>query len=173
MSPEALEALREAGRIAAAARTWGASHIVAGARLREVCEGVEHEIQRRGGGLAFPTQSSRNEIAAHYCASPEDDTVYADGDLAKLDIGVHVDGWVVDTATTVSVGDRAELRPILRAAQAALEAAITAVSAGISVRRISATSPRPSVANGSMATTLPAHKRLIESSATLGIGGGP
>ena len=27
------------------------------------------------------------------------------GDLAKLDIGVHVDGWVVDTALTVNLGD--------------------------------------------------------------------
>ena len=139
MPPESLEALREAGQIASAARNWGARRVVAGARLREVCEGVEDEIRRRGAGLAFPAQSSRNEIAAHYCASPEDDTVYADGDLAKLDIGVHVDGWVVDTATTVSVGDRPELRPILEAARAALEAAIAAVSAGVPVRRISAT----------------------------------
>ena len=33
-----------------------------------MCEAVEDEITRRGGGLAFPAQSSRNEIAAHYCA---------------------------------------------------------------------------------------------------------
>ncbi len=95
----ALACLRAAGRIASAARERGARRIVAGARLRDVCEDVEEEIRRRGGGLAFPTQSSRNKIAAHYCPSPEDDTVYEDGDLAKLDIGVHVDGWVVDTAT--------------------------------------------------------------------------
>ena len=139
MSPETLAALREAGRIAAAARAWGAERIVAGARLREVCEGVEDEIRRRGGGIAFPVQSSRNEIAAHYCASPEDETRYADGDLAKLDIGVHVDGWVVDTATTVGVGDRPEQRPLLAAARTALEAAIAAIGPGVEVRRISAT----------------------------------
>ena len=57
-----------------------------------------------GGGLAFPVQSSRNHMAAHYCPWPDDPTAYQAGDLAKLDLGVHVDGWVVDTALTVNVG---------------------------------------------------------------------
>jgi len=123
--------------MASAAREAGARLIVAGAPLREVCEQVEHEITRRGGGLAFPVQSSRNEIAAHYCASPEDATVYADGDLAKLDLGVHVDGWVVDTALTVNVGDRPENRPFVEAARAALESAIATAGPGVAIRRVS------------------------------------
>lgn len=138
MAPDVLEALREAGRVAAAAREWGARQILAGARVREVCEGVDAEILRRGAGLAFPTQSSRNEVAAHYCASPEDETRYREGDLAKLDIGVHVDGWVVDTAVTVNVGDRPETRRMLEAARSALEAAIAAVTPGVAVARVSA-----------------------------------
>jgi methionyl aminopeptidase len=123
--------------VASAAREAGARLIVAGAALRDVSEQVEHEITRRGGGLAFPVQSSRNEIAAHYCASPEDSTVYVEGDLAKLDLGVHVDGWVVDTALTVNVGDRPENRPFVDAARAALESAIAAAGAGVAVRRLS------------------------------------
>lgn len=123
--------------MASAAREAGARLIVAGAALRDVSEQVEHEITRRGGGLAFPVQSSRNEIAAHYCASPEDTTVYVEGDLAKLDLGVHVDGWVVDTALTVNVGDRPENRPFVDAARAALESAIAAAGAGVAVRRLS------------------------------------
>ena len=123
--------------MASAAREVGARLIVAGAALRDVSEQVEHEITRRGGGLAFPVQSSRNEIAAHYCASPEDTTVYVEGDLAKLDLGVHVDGWVVDTALTVNVGDRSENRPFVDAAQAALESAIATAGAGVAVRRVS------------------------------------
>ena len=123
--------------MASAAREAGARLIVPGASLREVCEAVEREIARRGGGLAFPVQSSRNEIAAHYCASPDDATVYAEGDLAKLDLGVHVDGWVVDTALTVNVGDRPENRPFVEAARAALEAAIAAAGPGVPVRQLS------------------------------------
>ncbi|HSB60099.1 MAG TPA: type II methionyl aminopeptidase [Vicinamibacteria bacterium] len=135
MTAEVLAALREAGRVAAAAREMGARLIVPGAPLREVCEAVEDEIRRRGAGLAFPAQTSRNHVAAHYCPPPEDETVYAEGDLAKLDIGVQVDGWVVDTAATVSLGDQGRL---VDAARHALEAAIATAGPGVPIRRVSA-----------------------------------
>lgn len=142
MSPSGLPAdvlasLREAGRMAAAARDLGVRGIRSGAVLREVCEAVEEEIRRRGGGLAFPVQTSRNHVAAHYCPAPDSQETYADGDLAKLDVGVHVDGWVVDTAATVNVGDRPQGRPVVEAARAALEAAIAATHAGVEIRRLS------------------------------------
>ena len=132
-----LEKLREAGRVAASARDHGAALIVVGARLRDVCEAVEDEIRRLGAEPAFPTQSSRNEVAAHYCPSPEDTTVYAEGDLAKLDVGVHVDGYVVDTALTVNVGDVPQNRRLVSAARAALQAAIAVAGPGVEVRRLS------------------------------------
>ncbi len=119
-------------------RDAGARAIVAGARVRDVCESVEADIARHGGGIAFPVQSSRNHVAAHYCPAPDDETVYAHGDLAKLDIGVHVDGWVVDTALTVNVGDVPTLRAHVAAARAALDAAIATVKPGVEIRRISA-----------------------------------
>jgi methionyl aminopeptidase len=137
MSP-ALEALREAGRIASVVRELAASRIVAGALVRDVCQEADEEIVRRGGGAAFPTQSSRNEIAAHYCPSPTDETRYEAGDLAKLDLGVHVDGYVVDTALTVNVGDRPEGRPLVEAARAALDAAIATAKSDVPIRMISA-----------------------------------
>lgn len=133
-----LECLREAGRIASAARSFGAERVRPGASLREVCVAVEDEIHRRGGRLAFPVQSSRNHVAAHYCAAPDDPTAYEVGDLAKLDLGVHVDGWVVDTAVTVNVGDVLENQPLIDAAETALSAAIAAAGAGVPVRRLSA-----------------------------------
>jgi methionyl aminopeptidase len=138
LSPDVLDKLKEAGRVAAEAREAGARRIVAGAGVREVCVAVEEEIHRRGAQLAFPVQSSRNHVAAHYCPSPEDETTYADGDLAKLDIGVHVDGWVVDTALTVNVGDRPENRPLVRAAEEALRAAIAVLAPEVEVRAVSA-----------------------------------
>ncbi len=124
--------------MAAAARDFGAGLVVAGARLAEVCAAVEDFIRARGAHLAFPTQTSRNEVAAHYCPAPDEETVYADGDLAKLDVGVHVDGWVVDTAVTVNVGDRPENRRLVEAAQAALEAAISAAGPAVPIRLLSA-----------------------------------
>jgi methionyl aminopeptidase len=139
LSPEVLGSLREAGRVASAARDFGARLIVAGTRVRDVCQAVDEEIERHGAAPAFPTQSSRNELAAHYCPSPEDETAYAEGDLAKLDVGVHVDGWVVDTATTVSVGDVPGNRPYVEAARAALDGALALLAPGIEVRRVART----------------------------------
>jgi methionyl aminopeptidase len=138
LSTNNLGALREAGRVAAAARDFGAGRIVAGARLADVCSEVEEFIRARGAHLAFPTQTSRNEIAAHYCPAPDEETAYADGDLAKLDVGVHVDGWVVDTALTVNVGERPENRRLVEAARAALEAAIALAGPAVPIRILSA-----------------------------------
>ncbi len=135
---EALEALREAGRIASLAREHGASLVRPGGRLREVCEAVENFIKGRGGELAFPVQTSVNEVAAHDCPSPDDERVYAVGDLAKVDVGVHIDGYVVDTATTVEVGGPAAGAPLVLAARAALEAAIAAAGPGVPIWRLSA-----------------------------------
>jgi methionyl aminopeptidase len=103
-----------------------------------VCEAVEAFIKGRGGELAFPVQTSVNEVAAHDCPSPEDERVYAAGDLAKVDVGVHIDGYVVDTATTVEVGGPAGGPPLVEAARAALEAAIGAAGPGVPIWRLSA-----------------------------------
>jgi methionyl aminopeptidase len=108
-----------------------------GALLRDVCGAVEDDIRRRGGALAFPVQSSRNAVAAHYCPSPEETTVYAEGDLAKLDLGVHLDGWVVDTAVTVNVGGRPQNQPLVDAAAEALRDAISEAGPGVPIRRLS------------------------------------
>ena len=115
----------------------GAKLITPGASLRVVCETVEAEIERRGGKPAFPTQTSINAVAAHDCPTPDDDRTYQAGDLAKLDIGVHIDGWVVDTATTVNVGGTGNGR-MVEAARQALAAAIQACKPGIPVRDVSA-----------------------------------
>src|SRR6266568_5577011 len=138
LSPHALDCLRHAGRVAAEVRDEGARLIVAGARVGDVCAAVEEAIARRAAGCAFPVQSSRNDVAAHYCPAPADETRYAEGDLAKLDIGVHVDGWVVDTAVTVNVGDVPGHRRFVEAARAALEAAIQTAGPGVPVARVSA-----------------------------------
>ena len=121
---------------------------MAGAKVRDVCVAVEDEIHRQGGALAFPAQSSINHVAAHYCPSPHDETVYADGDLAKLDVGVHLDGWVVDTAVTVNVGGRQENRALVTAANEALQAAIAALEPGVEVRAVSSAIRRAITARG-------------------------
>ena len=102
-----------------------------------MCAAVEDEIARRGGRLAFPAQSSRNQVAAHYCPAPDDASSYAFGDLAKLDLGVHMDGYVVDTALTISVGGEPRGERLIEATRAALDGAIAAARAGVPVSELS------------------------------------
>jgi methionyl aminopeptidase len=82
-------------------------------------------------------QTSVNEVAAHDCPSPEDERTYASGDIVKLDVGVHVDGYVVDTATTVAVGATSP-PPLVIAARAALEAALQVAGPNVPIWRLSA-----------------------------------
>ena len=41
-------------------------------------DGHATSIRELGGGIAFPAQTSRNDIAAHYCPEEDDETVYED-----------------------------------------------------------------------------------------------
>ncbi|MFH0711296.1 MAG: type II methionyl aminopeptidase [Candidatus Aenigmatarchaeota archaeon] len=124
---------RKAGRISAEAMQYGASLIKVGASLLEVTEAVEKKIIELGGEFAFPPQISLNDVAAHYCAEPDDKVIFQKGDLAKLDCGAHVDGCVGDNAITVDLGDNAKL---VEASRKALDAAISIIKPGTTLGAI-------------------------------------
>ena len=134
----ALENYRRAGRIASECRSWAIEHIRPGATIRSVLEGVESLIRERGAEPGFPAQSSRNHVAAHYCSSPEDEQVYEEGDCVKVDIGVHVDGYIADTATTVDLSTDGRWTPLIKASSDALAAAIATVGVGVPVGEVGA-----------------------------------
>ena len=100
--------------------------------MLDVTEKVEAKIKELGGKLAFPTQLSCNEIAAHYCAFENDDIVFED-QLVCLDVGVHVDGCIGDNALTVDVsGNNKEL---LKASEEALKAATEVLSLCVKISK--------------------------------------
>ena len=133
MNPETLEIYRKAGRIAADARNWAAEVIKPGMLLRELQEGVEKRIRDAGALPSFPAQTSRNNIAAHYCSSPVDQSRYEEGDLVKIDLGAHIDGYPVDTGVSVDLSSDGRWRTLIGAASDALDAAIATVGNGVSV----------------------------------------
>lgn len=133
MDQQALESWRRAGRIASECREWAKANIQPGVRIRHVLESVESLIRERGAQPGFPAQSSRNSVAAHYCSSPEDDQLYQEGDCVKVDIGVHVDGYVADTAATVDLSTDKRWTPLIESARSALAAAIATVGDGVPV----------------------------------------
>ena len=122
--PEEADAFRAAGKIAGKARKLGATMIHPGIRLEEVILEVEAFIRSQGAGIGFPAQTSRNHVAAHYCPRPGDPSVYCENDVAKLDVGVVVDGYLADTAQTVHLGDDPRLKRLIDASASALAAAI-------------------------------------------------
>jgi len=113
------EKYRRAGRIAHQVRDEVAPTIKVGVRVLEICEKAEARILELGGQVAFPTNVSINEVAAHY-SSPEDDPmVVREGDIVKLDIGVHVDGYIADTAISISFNPA--LERLVQASREALD----------------------------------------------------
>jgi methionyl aminopeptidase len=117
-----LESYLKAGRIASEVRELARKKNHVGSTLFQICETVEAQIRERNGAPAFPVNVSLNEIAAHYTAEPNDQTEVVEGDVLKIDIGVHVDGYIADTAVTVCYDPKYEA--LVRAAEAALGEAV-------------------------------------------------
>jgi methionyl aminopeptidase len=125
---EILDNYTEAGVLACAILKRGSMMVTVGAGLLETVEAIEQMVTDEGAGLAFPLNVSFNEAAAHDTAVSGDERVFAAGDLIKLDLGVHLDGYIADTATTIDLGDHADL---VSASEQALAEAIRAVRPGV------------------------------------------
>jgi methionyl aminopeptidase len=54
-------------------------------------------------GMGFPTGLSLNNCVAHYTPNPgQKEIVLKSTDVMKVDFGVHINGWIVDSAFTMS-----------------------------------------------------------------------
>ncbi|MBI4154474.1 type II methionyl aminopeptidase [Candidatus Woesearchaeota archaeon] len=123
----------KAGKIAAECLEYGRKLIKVNVPLLKVAEDVEKKIYDLGGKPAFPVNLSINEIAAHFTPGIEDPIVFKEGDLVKLDVGVHVEGYIGDNACTIDLGKNSEL---VKASEEALKAALKIVRTGIRLREI-------------------------------------
>lgn len=106
----------------------------AGQSVLQLCEYGDQQLLDRTGkvfrkekevtkGIAFPTCVSVNNCICHY--SPlrsEADVSLADGDVVKLDIGAHVDGFIATAAHTLVVGATKEAKVTGRKADVVLAA---------------------------------------------------
>jgi len=119
-----------AGKIASEARDYGKDLIKSGVKLLDVAKNVELRITENGAGLAFPVNISINEIAAHFSPNHGDTLVFNKGDVVKLDVGAHIDGYIADTATTVEVGTN-DYDNLIRASSEALDNVIEFIKPGI------------------------------------------
>lgn len=62
-------------------------------------------------GVSFPTCISTNEVCGHFSPLPSENTTLKEGDVAKIDLGVHIDGCIALVAHTVVVGSTVATGP--------------------------------------------------------------
>ena len=132
MDREILEKYRSAGRILAEVLEEARQRVEVGAALLDVAEFVEGAIRSRGAQPAFPCNISLDRNAAHYTPSPNDKSVFGEN-MVKLDVGVHVDGYIADAAITVDLSGHEKLA---EASCAGLDAALELVGPGVSTATI-------------------------------------
>ncbi|MDR2203084.1 MAG: type II methionyl aminopeptidase [Nitrososphaerota archaeon] len=131
---EALEKFRLSGKILCEAREEMRGYIKEGMLVIDVCERAEGLIRSKGGVPAFPCNVSIDEVAAHYTSPPGDVSVIPVGSTVKVDMGVQVDGYVTDTAFTVSFNS--EGRSMTATAEFALKSVIDSICGDMSTGRI-------------------------------------
>lgn len=131
---ETLEYYRKAGEIASEVSKATSRIIKPGRKILDVCEEIEGMILQLGGKLAFPCNIGINEVTAHFTPSKETQDVIPDNSIVKIDLGVHVNGFIADTAITISLDPMYESLKL--ASEEALDVAIRNIKPGKKVSEI-------------------------------------
>jgi len=129
-----MEKYRRAGQILADVLKEARPRVETGAKLLDVANFVEEAIASKGALPAFPCNISLDRIAAHYTPTPDDALCFGEN-MVKLDVGVHVDGYIADAAITVDLGGHDRL---CEASRAALDAALEIIGPAVSTSQIGA-----------------------------------
>ena len=119
-SPAEVSSLRAAGDLAARALDAARAACVAGVTTADIDRAAHAAIEAGGGEALFlgyrgapsRTAAQRPAYPASTCISVNEELVHGvpsarvivGGDLVAIDVGVRLDGWCADTATTVAVG---------------------------------------------------------------------
>jgi methionyl aminopeptidase len=120
----------KAGRIAGQVLEYAKGIVAKDMRLIDLAESIERRIFDLGARPAFPVNLSINEMAAHYHPPVTDKTVIKEDDYVKIDVGVHVNGYIGDTAATVRLAGKDDL---IICSEKMLENALKAVRPGITI----------------------------------------
>ncbi len=134
LTSEQYQKHREAGEILSQVRTETVERVEVGASHLEIAEYAENRIRELGGEPAFPVNISIDEEAAHATPKIDDESTFGE-EMINVDIGVHIDGWLADTAVTIDLSGNPELA---EASEQALEAAIDVVEPGVETGEIGA-----------------------------------
>ncbi|MFB6255736.1 MAG: type II methionyl aminopeptidase [Haloplanus sp.] len=134
LDEETVEKYRQAGEALRTVLDEAAEMIEPGVTHLEVADYAEDRIYELADGPAFPVNISVDEEASHSTPARDDGTTFGE-EMVCLDVGVHVDGYIADAATTVDLSGNPEL---VEAAEEALDVAIDAVAPGVDTGHVGA-----------------------------------
>ena len=132
LNPEEIKKWKTAGKLARDALHFGRDLIEAEKSMLNVTEEIEQFVKKNGGELAFPTNLAVNNVGAHWTPSSKSNEIFSKGDVVKLDVGVHIDGYIGDNALTLEI-DSTNYTKMIEASREALNAAINVAVAGVNV----------------------------------------
>ncbi len=121
----------KASSIAIQVKKYAREQAKLGLNFKDYAELIENKIKELGGKPAFPVNLSENEIAAHYTPHLNEEKVITKEMVLKVDIGVEVNGWLVDYAITIDF--TGENNDLVDASFEALEKAVSLVKPGVDV----------------------------------------
>ncbi len=128
------EQVFRAGKINSEALKLAVNIVDEGVELLEIAERIENFIITRGGFPAFPVNISINNVAAHYSPRIDDDKKIPPRSVVKVDVGVHVEGYISDAAITVFFDNK--WKKLVYSAWRALDKAISIAKDGVSLNEI-------------------------------------
>lgn len=143
-SQKDIDGLRHAGKILAGVLRDLSATVSPGLATAALDIEAERLIRAQGAVPAFlgyRPEGANYPFPATLCVSvneeivhgiPREDRTLVDGDIVTLDLGLSYDGYFVDSAVTVPVGEISEEdAKLLRATKEALDAAIAAARGGV------------------------------------------
>ncbi len=126
----------KSGQVLSSALKFAQKQVRVGSSLLEAAEKTEKFILDEGAKPAFPVNISINNFAAHFSPAFDSTEVFLEKDVVKMDVGVHIDGFITDSAVTVDLSG--EFGKMLESSEKALEAALSAIRPGIATGKIGA-----------------------------------
>ena len=132
MNSEEILKWKEAGKLARNALNFGKTLIQEGTSMLDATESIENFVFEKNGELAFPTNLAVNGVGAHWTPSTKSKEIFHNGDVVKLDVGVHIEGYIGDNALTIEIGSD-KYSKMIEASREALNTAIEVASPGVNV----------------------------------------
>ncbi len=137
MEKEVYQKYIKAGKILHSVRENAKKWIKPEMKLLNIAEKIEEEIKKEGGKPAFPVTTSLNEFAAHYTPEADEKNIFKETDLLKVDLGVHIDGYIADSAFSLNPANN--YSKLIEASSEALENVKSILEVGVSLRKIGQT----------------------------------